>query len=39
LVHAKSYARKAIIKALQTEILAHIPMQWRSISDRIIIPI
>jgi LysR family hydrogen peroxide-inducible transcriptional activator len=39
LVHAKSYSRKAIIKALQLEILAHIPMQWRSIADRSIIPI
>ena len=39
LVHAKSFSRKAIIKALQTEILAHIPMQWRSIENRSIIPI
>jgi LysR family hydrogen peroxide-inducible transcriptional activator len=39
LVHAKSYSRKAIIQALQTEILAHIPLQWRSIADRSIVPI
>jgi len=39
LVHAKSYSRSAIIKALKMEILAHIPMQWRSIADRAIIPI
>jgi hypothetical protein len=39
LVHAKSFSRRAIIKALQTEILAHIPMQWRSIENRSIIPI
>lgn len=39
LVHAKSYSRKAIVKALQLEILAHIPLQWRNIADRSIIPI
>jgi LysR family hydrogen peroxide-inducible transcriptional activator len=39
LVHAKSYSRSAIINALKMEILAHIPMQWRSIADRSIIPI
>jgi LysR family hydrogen peroxide-inducible transcriptional activator len=39
LVHANSYSRIAIINALKMEILAHIPLQWRSIADRSIIPI
>jgi hypothetical protein len=39
LVHAKSYSRKAIIKALQLEILGHIPISWKSANNRSIIPI
>jgi LysR family hydrogen peroxide-inducible transcriptional activator len=39
LVHAKSYSRKAIIKALQLEILGHIPISWKSPNNRSIIPI
>jgi hypothetical protein len=39
LVHAKSYSRKAVIKALQLEILGHIPMSWKTTNNRSIIPI
>ncbi len=39
LVHAKAYSRKAIIKALQLEILGHIPISWKSANNRSIIPI
>jgi LysR family hydrogen peroxide-inducible transcriptional activator len=39
LVHAQSYARKAIVKALQLEILGHIPISWKSANNRTIIPI
>jgi LysR family hydrogen peroxide-inducible transcriptional activator len=39
LVHAKSYSRKAIIKALQLEILGHIPISWKTPNNRSIIPI
>ena len=39
MVHAQSYSRKAIIKALQTEIRAHIPEHWQSNQNRNIIPI
>jgi LysR family hydrogen peroxide-inducible transcriptional activator len=39
LIHAKSYSRKAIIKALQLAILGHIPISWKSANNRSIIPI
>lgn len=39
LVHAQSYSRRAIIKALQLEILGHIPISWKSANNRSIIPI
>jgi LysR family hydrogen peroxide-inducible transcriptional activator len=39
LVHSASYSRKAIVKALQVEILAHIPDSWKQPADRNIIPI
>lgn len=39
LVHSPSYSRKAIVKALQVEILAHIPDSWKQQTDRNIIPI
>ena len=39
LVHSHSYSRKAIIKALELEILAHIPDSWKHAQERNIIPI
>lgn len=39
LVYSPSYARKAIIKALQEEILSIIPLEWQNSSNRNIIPI
>ncbi|MEY4308552.1 MAG: hypothetical protein RL422_755 [Bacteroidota bacterium] len=39
LVHAVSYSRKAIVKALEVEILAHIPDSWKKPLERTIIPI
>jgi LysR family hydrogen peroxide-inducible transcriptional activator len=39
LVHAISYSRKAIVKALEVEILAHIPDSWKQSQERNIIPI
>jgi LysR family hydrogen peroxide-inducible transcriptional activator len=39
LVHNRSYSRKAIIKALELEILAHIPDSWKQAAERAIIPI
>jgi len=39
LVHSHSYSRKAIIKALELEILAHIPDSWKQAQERNIIPI
>lgn len=39
LVHSHSYSRKAIIKALEMEILAHIPDSWKQAQERNIIPI
>lgn len=39
LVYSPSYARKAIIKALQEEILSVIPIEWQSSQNRNIIPI
>jgi LysR family hydrogen peroxide-inducible transcriptional activator len=39
LVHAPSYSRKAIVKALELEILAHIPDSWKQAQERNIIPI
>lgn len=39
LVHSISYSRKAIVKALEVEILAHIPDSWKQAQERNIIPI
>lgn len=39
LVHSNSYSRKAIIKALEMEIQAHIPDSWKQAQERNIIPI
>jgi hypothetical protein len=39
LVHAITYSRKAIVKALEVEILAHIPDSWKQPKERNIIPI
>ena len=39
LVHSHSYSRKAIIKALEMEIQAHIPDSWKQAQERNIIPI
>lgn len=39
LVHSHSYSRKAIIKALELEILAHIPDSWKQAQECNIIPI
>lgn len=39
LVHSHSYSRKGIIKALELEILAHIPDSWKHAQERNIIPI
>lgn len=39
LVHSISYSRRAIVKALEVEILAHIPDSWKQAQERTIIPI
>ncbi len=39
LVHSISYSRRAIVKALEVEILAHIPDSWKHAQERTIIPI
>jgi len=39
LIHNKSFIRKAVLKAIQEEILTCIPDNWKSIMERNIIPI